>query len=90
MNNSSRHNPPFPRISNTDLKKNSNFSKKKKKKTKSIFFDLVFFLVFFEKFEFFSKSLREIWTNGQTRLQLSSLCAPNKFFRALAQSHTEV
>ena len=82
--------PRFPVSLTQTSKKIQTFPKKKKKKTKSIFFDLVFFLVFFEKFEFFSKSLREIWTNGQTRLQLSSLCAPNKFFRALAQSHTEV
>jgi hypothetical protein len=47
---------PFVHISHRDLEKNSNFSKKPKKKTKSIFFDLVFFLKFFQK-KFLSQNL---------------------------------
>jgi len=50
--NSCRRVWPFVHISLWDLEKNSNFSKKTKKKTKSIFFDLVFFLKFFQIFFF--------------------------------------
>jgi hypothetical protein len=46
-------------------------------------------LIFLEKFDFFLRSVLEIWGNGQTRLQVWCSCTPNKFFRPLTPTQTE-
>jgi len=81
---------PFVHISLRDLEKNSNFSKKTKKKTNTKKIDLVFFFFFLEKFEFFLRSVLEIRGNGGLCLELLFMWAPNKCFRALAQTQAEI